>query len=131
MNAPPGQGPPGLQQPYQQQPPYYAPHQPIPPTVEKPDETLALVALILSITSWVMGLLILTSIPAVICGHIAKSRVRNDPQRYGGDVMATIGLVIGWVNVGVTAVGILAILAMILLPFCAACGLLGIGAASG
>lgn len=134
MNAPPGQppagGPPYQPQPYQQQPPYYAPQgAPIPPQIRKPDETLAIVSLVLAIASWVMGLLILGSIPAVVVGHMARKKIRADPQGFGGDSMATAGLIVGYINIAVTVFVVLIVVASIVLPFCVACvGLLGAAA---
>ncbi|MBC7645213.1 MAG: DUF4190 domain-containing protein [Thermoleophilia bacterium] len=55
----------------------------------------------LAITSLVLSLLGLftcglTSIAGLICGHIALSRAKRDPHRYGGHGMALAGTIIGY-----------------------------------
>jgi len=59
----------------------------------------------LAITSLVLGLLgilcfgLITGLPAVICGHIARSRARRDPSRYSGGGLALAGLVLGYASI--------------------------------
>jgi hypothetical protein len=73
----------------------------------------------LAITSFVLGLLslvcfgLLTGIPAVICGHLARARARRLPGQYGGAGLALAGLITGYVGVVVT---LLILPAMLLLP---------------
>lgn len=72
----------------------------------------------LAITSFVLGLLsmvcfgLLAGIPAIICGHIARSRARRSPAQYGGQGYALAGLILGYVSVFLTLV----ILPALLLP---------------
>jgi len=42
----------------------------------------------------------LGSIPAVICGHVAKSRIKKNPEILTGDGMALAGLILGYVQIG-------------------------------
>jgi len=62
----------------------------------------------LSVTSLVLGILsvsvcsVLTGIPAIITGHIARSRAVKQPGVYGGAGMALGGLIMGYVSVGLT-----------------------------
>ena len=62
----------------------------------------------LAITSFVLGLLSLVcigifgGIPAIICGHIARSRAQRMPAVYGGAGFALAGLILGYVGVAVT-----------------------------
>lgn len=62
----------------------------------------------LAISSFVLGLLSLicfgpfTGIPAIICGHIARSHARRLPTVYGGGGFAIAGLVLGYVGVVVS-----------------------------
>ncbi len=132
---PAGQPMPGASAPapmQQQQPPYYAQQQaPLPPMQRKPDETLAIVSLCLGIASFFMGLFILASLPGVIVGHMAKKRIKNEPDKYGGASMATAGLIIGWINVVLSVLAIVATILMMVLPFCMACGVGLLGAAGG
>jgi Domain of unknown function (DUF1707)/Domain of unknown function (DUF4190) len=60
-----------------------------------PTNSLARASLILGVAEFFsMGL---TAIPAVICGHLAKSELRQTGQR--GDGMATAGLVLGYMAI--------------------------------
>jgi competence protein ComGC len=58
----------------------------------------------IAITSLVLGILAhvcfgpLTAIPAVICGHIALSRIKQSQGAVGGQGLAIAGLVLGYVN---------------------------------
>lgn len=59
-------------------------------------EPLAIVSLVMSTLSVVLGPL--GFIPGIICGHIARSRIRQTPG-YGGDSLATAGLIVGYIFV--------------------------------
>jgi DNA-directed RNA polymerase subunit RPC12/RpoP len=61
--------------------------------------TAAWASLVLSIASLVIGPL--GFIPGIVCGHIARGRIRRDP-RLGGESLATAGLLIGYGFVGLT-----------------------------
>jgi hypothetical protein len=52
----------------------------------------------------------LTSIPAVIFGHMARRQIRQTGEQ--GDGMAVAGLVLGWIGIGLT---LLAVLGFVLL----------------
>jgi hypothetical protein len=54
--------------------------------------------MILGIISIVLCGNILTGIPAVILGHLAKSSIRKSGGRLGGDGQATAGLVMGYIS---------------------------------
>jgi len=62
----------------------------------------------LAVTSLVLGVLslvcfgILTGVPAIICGHIARDRARRLPAQYGGAGLALAGLVLGYIATVVT-----------------------------
>jgi prepilin-type processing-associated H-X9-DG protein len=72
----------------------------------------------MAITSFVLGLLslvcfgLLAGIPAIICGHVARGRVRQAPRQYGGAGFALAGLIMGYVSTVLTLV----ILPAMLLP---------------
>ena len=74
---------------------------------------LAVTSLVLGILSLV-GCTLLTGIPAIICGIIARKRARESPETHGGDGMALGGIITG--SVGSTLVFLIAILAGMLLP---------------
>src|SRR5579883_2364186 len=45
---------------------------------------LAILSFVLGICSFVLCLSALSGIPAIICGHISRSRAKRLPQQYGG-----------------------------------------------
>jgi hypothetical protein len=92
--------------------PGYAPAgYPAVPQVKKKDETLALVSILLAAGAWILQFHIFMAVPAVICGHMARKKIKQDPEKFGGDGMAKAGVIIGWINI---AIWVLAILAWVL-----------------
>jgi hypothetical protein len=75
---------------------------------------MAVISLISGIISWFL-LPIIGGIIAVITGHMAKREIRDSGGRLAGDGMATAGLVLGYLNLGVTVLGICAVVALIAL----------------
>ncbi len=65
----------------------------------------------LATTSLVLGILspfccsIFTAIPAVICGHVARGKIKNDPS-LKGDGQALAGLILGYISIALTVVGL-------------------------
>lgn len=60
---------------------------------------------------WMLG--VLAAIPAVICGHVAKSKIAADPENLQGNGQALAGLIMGYISIGVTT---LAIAAAVIIP---------------
>lgn len=97
------------QQPYGQayQQPYASPGQqpypgyayPAPPTNQ-----MAIVSLIASIVG-VTILPLIGSIVGVITGHSARRQIRETGE--GGEGMATAGIVVGWIGLGIAGIGVL------------------------
>jgi hypothetical protein len=75
----------------------------------------------LSTTSLVLGILsmacflMLTGIPAIITGHIARSRAKKQPDVYGGSGLALAGLILGYLSIPFTIFSV-AIGAALMLP---------------
>jgi len=69
------------------------------------NSNLAIISLVAGILGWTL-LPFLGSIAAIVTGHMARKEIRRDPA-LDGDVMAIIGLVLGWVSVIAWIVGIL------------------------
>ena len=92
-------------------PPSYGYAAPTPPTSGK-----AITSLVLGIVGLVMmcgyGVGIIPAIVAVVFGTIARKEVRASGGAIGGEGMATAGLVVGWIGVGL---GILASVLLVLL----------------
>jgi len=66
---------------------------------------MATVSLITGIASWVV-LPLIGAIIAVITGHMAKKEIRESGGTLTGDGLATAGLVLGYVQIGLTAVSL-------------------------
>ena len=72
----------------------YSPLPPAPTT-----STLAIVSLISGIVSWFL-IPFIAAIAAVITGHMAKNEIRKSNGMLSGNGMATAGLVLGYVQLG-------------------------------
>jgi hypothetical protein len=80
----------------------------------------------MAVVSLIAGILGLTLIPlvgsviAIITGMMARREIREGGGTMGGDGLATAGLVLGWIGVGLGVIGICAFGAIFaLIPFCA------------
>src|SRR5207249_11192935 len=72
---------------------------PPPPPVPQPlprTAPAAIWSLVLAILSFFCGWLI-TAIPAVICGHVARSKIRKSGGALHGKGIATAGLILGYI----------------------------------
>jgi hypothetical protein len=88
---------------------------PVPPLVSAPAPRTAPIAiwsLVLAILSFFCGWLF-TAIPAVICGHVARSKIRKSSGALGGMGIATTGLVLGYIGVVLGTMGIPLLVSMI------------------
>ena len=72
---------------------------------------IAIVSFILGLSTFVFS--ILTGIPALICGHVALSKIKKSTERLNGKGLAVTGLVLGYLSfIGVFVVaGFVALLA--------------------
>lgn len=70
-----------------------------------PTSTLAIVSMIAGITGFTIFPAIGT-IVALITGYAARKETRNIPPQAGGDGLATAGIIMGWIQVGITVFGI-------------------------
>jgi hypothetical protein len=80
----------------------------------KPNKSLSTTSLVLGILS-ISCFSILTGIPAIITGHIARGRARKEPSVYGGEGFALAGMIMGYVSIGL-ALLMIPIMAALLLP---------------
>ncbi len=75
----------------------------------------------LSVTSLALGILaflcflILTGLPAIITGHMARKRAKQQPETYGGAGLALAGLILGYLSIPWTIL-VIATSAALLLP---------------
>jgi hypothetical protein len=80
------------------------PLSPVPPTVAR-TPPVAIWSLILAVLSFTCGWLF-TAVPAVICGHIGRAKIRKSGGALGGRGIATAGLVLGYIALVLGIMGI-------------------------
>jgi hypothetical protein len=73
---------------------------------------VAIWSLILAVLSFTCGWLF-TAIPAVICGHIARAKIRKYGGALGGRGIATTGLILGYIALVLGIMGIPLLISMI------------------
>ena len=79
----------------------------------------------MAIASLLFGILGLTLFPvfggiiALITGYMARNQIQQSGGTMGGQGLATAGIVLGWISIGLLVVG-LCCGGMILIPACAA-----------
>jgi len=83
----------------------------VPQTVPR-TPPVAIWSLILAVLSFTCGWLF-TAIPAVICGHIARSKIRKSGGALGGKGIATAGLILGYIALVIGLMGIPLLVSMI------------------
>lgn len=66
---------------------------------------MAIASLVMGIAGWTL-FPFLGSILAIIFGYAARKEIRAQPERLTGDGLAVAGLVLGWLMVGLSVVGI-------------------------
>ena len=66
--------------------------------------SLAITSLVCGIAQFMFGPL--ATIPAVVCGHVARSQIRRTGEQGAG--LALAGLILGWVGVGFTVLVLIA-----------------------
>jgi hypothetical protein len=81
--------------------------------VQAPPRTSALAvwSLVLGIVSFLcFGFL--AGIPAIICGHMGRARIRESQGALKGEGLALAGLIIAYINLAITVIGIIAAIAI-------------------
>ena len=79
-------------------------------TLQPRTSTLAIVSLIFGVLCWI-GIPFIGAIVAVICGHMARSEIRNAPPgMIEGDGMAVGGLILGWIHLALCVLAVFAFL---------------------
>jgi hypothetical protein len=73
---------------------------------------VAIWSLILAIVSFTCGWLF-TAIPAVICGHLARAKIRKSDGTLSGKNIATAGLILGYIALAIGIMGIPLLVSMI------------------
>jgi hypothetical protein len=74
-------------------------------TAPLPTSTMAVISLVAGILGFTFIPLIGT-IVALITGYMARQETRSIPPKAAGDGMATAGIIMGWIQVGLSVLGI-------------------------
>jgi hypothetical protein len=98
-------------------------NQNLPPGYAQQTSSLAIVSLIAGIASFFF-LPFIGAIVAVITGGMAKKEIYQSRGRITGEGMAKWGLVLGWINIGLTVAGACLAILSVLGVFGAASGML-------
>ena len=80
------------------------------PPVVLPTSTLALVSMIAGILGFTF-FPVVASIVAIITGNMARKETRAVPPTASGDGMATAGIIMGWIQVGLAVLGVCCVIA--------------------
>jgi len=72
--------------------------------VASPRVSLPMVALVLGVLSFFLGLLV--AVPGIIIGHFARSQIKNNPYRFAGGGLALAGLMMSYLSVGLSLLAI-------------------------
>ena len=80
--------------------------------------SLAVASLVSGILAW-CALPFVGAIVAVICGHLARGEIRRSPIDHpiGGDGMAVAGLVLGYVQLAMALLAVIAFVALLVFGF--------------
>jgi hypothetical protein len=80
----------------------------LPPEVNEnllPNSTLAIVSLVSALLGFTF-VPIIGGIVALVTGYMARNETRSIPPKASGDGMATAGIIMGWVQLGLLIVGV-------------------------
>jgi hypothetical protein len=69
-----------------------------------PTSTLAMVSLVAGLLGFTF-LPVIGSIVAILAGYSARKETRAVPALVGGDGLATAGIIMGWIEIGLMVVG--------------------------
>jgi Domain of unknown function (DUF4190) len=70
-----------------------------------PSSTLAMVSLISGILGFTF-VPVIGTIVALVTGYMSRNETRSIPPRASGDGLATAGIIMGWIQVGLLFIGI-------------------------
>lgn len=70
-----------------------------------PNSTLAIVSLVSALLGFTF-VPVIGGIVALVTGYMARNETRSIPPKASGDGMATAGIIMGWVQLGLLVVGV-------------------------
>jgi hypothetical protein len=71
--------------------------------------TLAVVSLVAGIVSWLL-MPFVAGLAAIVCGHMARGEIKRSNGALEGDGLAIAGLVLGWINVVLCVLAVVAVI---------------------
>jgi hypothetical protein len=80
----------------------------LPPQVNEnllPNSTLAIVSLVSALLGFTF-IPVIGGIVALVTGYMARNETRSVPPTASGDGMATAGIIMGWIQLGLLIVGV-------------------------
>jgi hypothetical protein len=66
---------------------------------------MAIASVVMGIAGWTV-LPFVGSILAIILGYVARREIRQRPDEFSGDGLAVVGLVLGWLMVGISIIAL-------------------------
>jgi hypothetical protein len=102
------------------------PPPPVAPAPARTTNALAIVSLISGILGWTV-VPWLGSIVAVVTGHMARTELRRNPQTQEGDGFAIAGLILGWSMLGLSILGIVLVVLLVMFFGTAVLAAIGLG----
>jgi len=88
------------------------------PNSEIPKSTTAIISLIAGILGLTF-LPLIGSIVALITSSMAKNEIAESGGSLSGEEMARVGMILGWIGVGLTVIGVCVFGVIFLIPLCA------------
>jgi hypothetical protein len=87
------------------------------PSAEVPNSSTAVISLITGILGLTF-LPVVGSIVALITGSMAKREIAESAGALGGEGMAQVGVILGWIGIGLTVLGICVAGVFLVVPLC-------------
>jgi len=75
---------------------------------------LAIASLVCGIVAWTLLPILVTAVAAVVTGQMAKREIKSKPDAVSGNGMATTGLILGWAQIALVSLALIAFLVILL-----------------
>ena len=89
---------------------------------EPQTSSMAVVSLVLGIASYFLIPLV-GAIAAIITGNLAKKEIQQDPKNLSGEGLARWGIILGWVNIGISVIGLCLAIFVVIVSLLTALGI--------
>ncbi len=91
------------------------------PLYGKQTSSMSVISLVLGIASYFV-IPLLGAIAAVITGNLARKKIHQNPDQYTGEGFARWGVILGWINIGFSFVGLCIAVFVLILTILTAVG---------